>query len=76
MGASRLGVKPAECLVIEDAPAGIQAALAAGMRAIGLTSTYSAGELSKADAVISKLAQLQVQSDDGSGSRMRITVRG
>jgi len=40
-----LGVKPAECLVIEDTPAGIQAAHAAGMQALGITTTYSCDEL-------------------------------
>jgi HAD superfamily hydrolase (TIGR01509 family) len=34
LAAERLGIEPAECLVLEDAPAGVQAAAAAGMRAI------------------------------------------
>ena len=37
LGAERLGVAPERCIVIEDAPVGIQAAKAAGMRAIGVT---------------------------------------
>jgi beta-phosphoglucomutase-like phosphatase (HAD superfamily) len=32
-----MGVSPIECLVVEDSPAGIQAALAANMRVIGFT---------------------------------------
>ena len=56
-------VKPAECLVIEDAPAGIQSAHAGGMKVIGLTSTYPASALSEADAVVEKLAQIQVGVD-------------
>ena len=59
-GAELLGVNPAECLVIEDAPAGIRAAHAGGMKAIGLTSTYPASALSEADWVVGKLAQIQV----------------
>ena len=47
MGAKLLGMKPAECLVIEDAPAGIRAAHAGGMKAIGITSTYPASGLQK-----------------------------
>ncbi|MGC2057974.1 MAG: HAD-IA family hydrolase [Candidatus Sulfotelmatobacter sp.] len=65
-GAELLGVDPTECLVIEDAPAGIRAAHAGGMKAIGLTSTYPAAALSDADWVVQKLAQIQV-SLDGAG---------
>ena len=59
-GAAGLGFDPAECLVIEDAPAGIEAARAAGMKVIGITSTYRAEALTQADAVIARLAQVQV----------------
>jgi sugar-phosphatase len=62
-GAARLGFDPAECLVIEDAPAGIEAARAAGMKVIGITSTYPAEALVHADAVIARLAQIQVTSN-------------
>ena len=59
-GAERMGVKPADCLVVEDAPAGIQAARAGGMKVIGITSTYAAAKLSEADFVVQKLPQIQV----------------
>jgi mannitol-1-/sugar-/sorbitol-6-phosphatase len=62
-GAELLGVNPAECLVIEDAPAGIRSAHAGGMRVIALTSTYRAPALSDADAVVKKLAQIKVGLD-------------
>jgi beta-phosphoglucomutase len=39
VAAARLGSEPASCIVIEDAPAGIQAAQAAGMTAVALLST-------------------------------------
>jgi mannitol-1-/sugar-/sorbitol-6-phosphatase len=71
MGAKLLGVKPAECLVIEDAPAGIRAAHAGGMKAIGITSTYPASELQEADAVVQKLVQIKVR---GTGRPGRLTV--
>ena len=62
-GAMRLGLDPAECLVIEDAPAGIQAARAGGMKVVGITSTYAAERLAGADAVIGKLAEIKVTSN-------------
>ena len=50
--------------MIEDAPAGIRAAHAGGMKAIGLTSTYPAAALSEADWVVQNLAQIQVSLDE------------
>jgi sugar-phosphatase len=38
--ATRLGVRPADCVVVEDAPAGVTAARTAGMRVIGITTTF------------------------------------
>lgn len=57
--AARLGVEPNQCAVIEDAPAGIAAALAAGMTAIGLTSTGRTREqLKDAHLIVAKLTDL------------------
>jgi sugar-phosphatase len=72
-GAELMGVKPADCLVIEDAPAGIQAARAGGMKVIGMTSTYPADALEHADVVIGRLGQIQVTSN-GAG-KLAINVR-
>jgi sugar-phosphatase len=49
--ARRLGRPPADCLVIEDAPAGVEAALAAGMRVVALPTTHPADELAAATLV-------------------------
>ena len=64
-GAELLGMSPAECLVIEDAPAGIQSAHAAGMKVIALASTYPASALNEADLVIPKLQRIKVSLDGG-----------
>src|SRR5882724_5317310 len=64
-GAELLKVSAAECLVIEDAPAGIRSAHAGGMKAIALTSTYPAAELEEADVVLRNLKQIQVRRMDG-----------
>jgi len=59
-GAMGLGLTPAECLVIEDAPAGIQSARTGGMKVIGMASTYAPEVLAQADAVIQRFGQLLV----------------
>ena len=59
--AERLGVAPANAVVLEDAPVGIQAARAAGMKVIGVASTgRTRDELSDADRVVSSLEELTV----------------
>ena len=49
--ARKLGVPPEECLVIEDAPAGVEAAHRARMRAIALLTSHTPEELAAADAL-------------------------
>ena len=73
-GAHGLGVTSEECLVIEDAPAGISAAHAGGMKVIALASTYPLADLQEADAVIESLAQLQVTTSDGLSRRAPLQV--
>jgi sugar-phosphatase len=72
-GAELLGVNPSECLVIEDAPAGIQSARAGGMKVIALASTYPASALGEADVVIPKLDRIQVAVN---GARMLVVTVG
>lgn len=73
-GAELLGVRPKDCLVIEDAPAGIQSARAGGMKVIGITSTYPESQLGTADAVVKKLAQIQVGPDGA--RKLKVNVAG
>jgi mannitol-1-/sugar-/sorbitol-6-phosphatase len=60
IAAMRLGQPPKDCIVIEDAPAGIEAAHNAGMRAIAIAATYPAEQLAAADLVVERLTDLSV----------------
>ena len=55
VAAARVSVPPARCIVIEDAPAGIEAARLAGMRSIGVQSSHTS---LSADVVVRTLADL------------------
>ena len=57
-GAALLGVDPGDCVACEDAPAGIRAARAAGMRVIAIATTHARSELADASAVIADLRAL------------------
>jgi len=56
--ARQIGVSPAECVVVEDAIAGVQAARNAGMRCIAVTTTNRADRLTAADIVVDGLDEL------------------
>jgi beta-phosphoglucomutase len=53
-------VSAAECVAIEDSRWGITSARAAGLRTVGVTSSYDAGELADADLIIGSVAELDV----------------
>jgi beta-phosphoglucomutase family hydrolase len=55
MAASRLRIEPSRCIVVEDAPAGIEAARRAGMKCIGVTTVTTL----PADIFVRTLADLQ-----------------
>jgi beta-phosphoglucomutase len=63
LAAERLGVPPARCVVVEDARPGIEAAHAAGMKAVGLVSTgRTAEELAQANHLARTLFELTPQT--------------
>jgi mannitol-1-/sugar-/sorbitol-6-phosphatase len=60
--AASLRFSPDECVVVEDAPSGIEAARAAGMKVIAVALTHAPPALGKADAIIPALENLRVES--------------
>jgi sugar-phosphatase len=59
IAARRLGVDPARCVVLEDAPAGVEAGRAAGATVIALRTTHDDADLREANAIVDTLAALQ-----------------
>ena len=60
LAAERMGVEPANCVVIEDAPNGVQAAKAAGAKCIAVTNSTNAANLSEADLVCDSLEKINL----------------
>jgi beta-phosphoglucomutase len=65
-GAKLLGVDPAHCLVVEDAPAGLQAARAGGMRCVAVrrAGQPDAPGLEIADRIVDTLCDLEIADVD------------
>ena len=57
-GAQRLGIAPAHCVVVEDAVAGVEAALRGGMQALAVTTNHSREALADAHRVVDSLAEV------------------
>ncbi len=69
LAARGLLVPPAQCVVVEDALNGIQAAKAAGMRCVAVAQTFTAGRLRQADVVRDSVADVSL--DDLTGRKGR-----
>jgi sugar-phosphatase len=74
LAAAKLDVAPERCVVVEDAPTGIEAAHAAAMRVVALATTHSQAELSAADVTAAQLADVQISPSDTRPTG-RLTVR-
>ncbi|MBM2614515.1 HAD-IA family hydrolase [Actinoplanes sp. LDG1-06] len=72
LAARRLGVDPARCLAVEDAPAGVRSARAAGCTVLAVTGTAFADELKEADLIVDGLDRLRVAT---TGNGIRIEVK-
>jgi beta-phosphoglucomutase-like phosphatase (HAD superfamily) len=65
LAAQALRQRPDRCVVFEDAPMGIDAALAGGMKAVGVTTTHSKSVLAKAHLVVRRLDELDIDRLEG-----------
>lgn len=65
-----LGLHADECVVVEDSPAGLAAAAAAGMRSIAVASTHECAELTEATLVARQLREIHVSV----GTDARLTI--
>jgi sugar-phosphatase len=61
-GAKLLGFAPADCLVIEDSPAGIASGKAAGCKVLAVLSSHTQAELAAADWFVASLEQMTATS--------------
>ena len=57
-------IDPGRCVVVEDSPAGIAAAKAAGTAVLGVTTSYEADSLGEANRIVASLADVTVESLD------------
>ena len=57
--AAGLGVKPEECIAIDNAPLGVESAKSAGMICIALTSTVGKEDLKRADFVVDAFSDIE-----------------
>ncbi|TFG98408.1 MAG: HAD family phosphatase [Calditrichales bacterium] len=58
-GAEMVKLSPSECIVVENAPLGIQAAKAAGMRVLAIATTLPKSELTQADFIFDHFDQIE-----------------
>ena len=62
LAAERMAIEPAQCVVIEDAPNGVEAAKASGAKCIAVTNSTTAENLSGADLICDSLVQIDLSA--------------
>jgi HAD superfamily hydrolase (TIGR01509 family) len=62
LAAAGISIEPANCVVIEDAPNGIQAAKAAGAKCIAVTNSADTAKLQQADLICDSLEQIDLET--------------
>jgi len=71
LAAERLGMDPEQCVVFEDAPAGVEAAQRAGAQVVAVASTNAPDALGAAEVVVSRLAAVRVMLSENGALRIR-----
>lgn len=74
LAAKKMRLPPNKCVVIEDTPAGIQAAHSAGMQTIAVTTTYTHHNFESGQVIAEHLSQLKI-SESRDGSRLSIEIK-
>lgn len=73
-GAELLGFSPADCLVIEDSPAGIASGKAAGCKVLAVLSSHAQAELAGADWFVASLEQVRVSAEPDGNLSIRLNI--
>jgi sugar-phosphatase len=76
LAAKGLGVNPSDCIVLEDSPAGIRAAKAAGAKVIAIGVSSCNHDISAADYVVHDLTMLKVEADKTGLMTISLIPRG
>ncbi len=61
LGAQQLGLKPEECVVVEDAPAGVLSGLSAGCKVIAVKAPADTPRLDEVDLILDSLEQIEIE---------------